>query len=77
MRDAVLLGHTIKKLRESRGMRNIDLSFSVPIARAYLSEIERGQKTPSFAMVNDIARGLKMKPSDFWRAVAESIDEQL
>lgn len=77
MRDAVLLGHTIKKLREGRGMRNIDLSYSVPIARAYLSEIERGQKTPSFAMVNDIARGLKMKPSDFWRAVAESIDEQL
>lgn len=77
MRSATILGHTIRTLRESKGMRNIDLAFSVPIARAYLSEIERGTKTPSFAMVNDIARGLKMKPSDFWRAVAESIDEQL
>jgi transcriptional regulator with XRE-family HTH domain len=77
MRDSLVLGGTIKKLREANGLRNVDLAFQVPIARAYLSEIERGQKTPSFAMVNDIARGLKMKPSDFWRAVAESIDEQL
>lgn len=75
MRDALVLGSTIKKLREGNGMRNADLAYRVPIAKAYLSEIERGNKTPSFAMVNDIARGLKMKPSDFWRAVAESIDE--
>jgi DNA-binding XRE family transcriptional regulator len=75
MRDSLVLGGTIKKLREVNGMRNIDLAYSVPISKAYLTEIEKGAKTPSFAMVNDIARGLKMKPSDFWRAVAESIDE--
>jgi transcriptional regulator with XRE-family HTH domain len=77
MRDSLILGGTIRKLREARGLRNVDLAYQVPIARAYLSEIESGNKTPSFAMVNDIARGLNMKPSDLWRAVAESIDEQL
>jgi transcriptional regulator with XRE-family HTH domain len=46
----------------------------VPISKAYLSEIEKGSKVPSFAMVNDIARGMRMEPSTLWRAVADEID---
>lgn len=74
MRDNDVLGFTIRKLRVGKGLRNADLAWSVPISKAYLSEIERGYKVPSFAMVNDIARGLKMEPANLWRAVADEID---
>lgn len=75
MRDNEVLGFTIRKLRMGKGLRNIDLAYSVPISRAYLSEIEKGSKMPSFAMVNDIARGMRMDPSMFWRAVADEIEQ--
>ena len=75
MRDNEVLGFTIRKLRLDRGLRNTDLAYSVPISKAYLSEIERGNKMPSFAMVNDIARGMRMNPSMFWRAVADEIEQ--
>lgn len=75
MRDTDVLGFTIRKLRKDRGLRNIDLAYSVPISKAYLSEIEKGSKMPSFAMVNDIARGMRMEPSMFWRAVADEIEQ--
>lgn len=75
MRDNEVLGFTIRKLRVGKGLRNIDLAYSVPISRAYLSEIEKGSKMPSFAMVNDIARGMRMDPSMFWRAVADEIEQ--
>lgn len=75
MRDNEVLGFTIRKLRMGKGLRNIDLAYSVPISRAYLSEIEKGSKMPSFAMVNDIARGMRMDPSIFWRAVADEIEQ--
>lgn len=75
MRDNEVLGFTIRKLRTGKGLRNIDLAYSVPISKAYLSEIERGNKMPSFAMVNDIARGMRMDPSMFWRAVADEIEQ--
>jgi DNA-binding XRE family transcriptional regulator len=74
MRDNAVLGFTIRKLRVGKGMKNIDLAWSVPISKAYLSEIEKGSKVPSFAMVNDIARGMHMEPSTLWRAVADEID---
>lgn len=75
MRDNEVLGFTIRKLRRGKGLRNIDLAYSVPISKAYLSEIEKGSKIPSFAMVNDIARGLKMEPANLWRAVADEIEQ--
>lgn len=73
MRDNSVLGVTIRKLRVSKGLRNADLAFSVPISKAYLSEIEKGRRIPSFSMVNDVARGLSMEPADFWRAVADEM----
>lgn len=75
MKAEIAIGHTIRKIRKEKGWFAIDLAYQVPIARAYLSEIEHGHKSPSVAMLSDIARALQMKPSDFWRAVAESIDE--
>jgi transcriptional regulator with XRE-family HTH domain len=75
MRAEAAIGHTIRKIRKQKGWFSVDLAYQIPIAKGYLSEIEHGHKAPSIAMLNDIARALQMKPSDFWRAVAESIDE--
>lgn len=75
MKAELAVGHTIRKLRTQKGWRGVELAFQVPCAKAYLCEIEYGRKSPSIGMLSDIARALQMKPSDFWRAVAESIDE--
>lgn len=69
------IGYTIRKLRKPKFRFAADLADDVPISRAYLCEIERGEKAPSFAMLNDIARSLEMKPADLLRSIAESLDE--
>lgn len=74
MKAEVAIGQTIQKIRKDKGWFAIDLAQQVPIARAYLSEIEHGHKAPSVSMLNDIARALQMKPFELWYAIGDTMD---
>jgi transcriptional regulator with XRE-family HTH domain len=74
MKAEQAVGFTIRKIRKDKGWYAIDLAEQVPIARAYLSEIEHGHKTPSVSMLNDIAKAFDMRPAELWYAIADEID---
>ena len=74
MKAEVAIGQTIRKIRRGKGWYLVDLAHQVPIARAYLSEIENGHKAPSVAMLGDIAVALDMKPFELWYAVGDTMD---
>ena len=74
MKAEVAIGQTIQRIRKDKGWFAVDLAHQVPIARAYLSEIEHGHKAPSVAMLNDIARALQMRPAELWYAVGDTMD---
>lgn len=44
----------LSKLRQSRGLSQKQLSSNLEISSGYLSEIERGVKTPSLAIANKL-----------------------
>lgn len=73
-REAV--GRTIHALRGERAWSLRDLSAASGVSIPYLSEIERGRKEPSGAMLAQIAAGLDVTLAGLLVAIAETIDRR-
>ena len=58
--------NNIKKYRIQRGLTQENLSEICGISQDYLSEIERGKKTPSFKRFLLIAEKLNIPPQKFF-----------
>jgi transcriptional regulator with XRE-family HTH domain len=56
--DALPIGKNAKRLRESRGRTQAAVAGLCGITEAYLSQIERGLKTPTIRVLHDLAREL-------------------
>ena len=52
------IGNSIRELRESRGLSQVDLAARLQITSSMLCQIERGTKTPSLVLGVDIAKAL-------------------
>jgi len=61
-----LLQNNIKKFRLEKGYSQIQLSMMAEISQDYLSEIERGKKTPSLKRLLIIAEALGVEPYKFF-----------
>lgn len=62
--DNVELGKKIKELREDQKLSQERLSDKVDITRTYLSDIERGKRSPSYDIVKKIADALGVSIND-------------
>lgn len=59
------LGINLKKVREKAGKTQQELAELVGIHVSYLSRIERGVVNPSYDVLENIAKALKVKSSSF------------
>lgn len=66
-------GKTLKRLREERGLSQEELGYESGYHRTYISQLERGQKSPSIQTIFQLARALNLKP----HALVQSVEEQL
>ena len=57
------LGQTISRFRETLGLSQEDLADRAGIHRTYVSQLERGLKSPTLAVLLKIARALDTKLS--------------
>lgn len=64
---------TIRKMRIEQNIKLRD--FDSYISYGHLSEIEKGKKTPSIDMLNEIAKGLHVTMPELLRNVAEYMEE--
>jgi transcriptional regulator with XRE-family HTH domain len=55
------LGEVVTSRRKRLGMSQQDLAEEAGVDRAFISNIERGKRNPSFGTVALLASGLKMK----------------
>ncbi|WP_244411044.1 helix-turn-helix domain-containing protein [Nitrospirillum viridazoti] len=60
----VQFGKLLRGRRRERGLTQEELAFRAGMDVTYLSDLERGKWNPSLAMIVDLARGLKVHPSD-------------
>lgn len=60
------LGARIRTLRTERGLSQEELASRAKLHWTYLSDLERGQQTPSLDLLNRIVRGLGVTLADFF-----------
>ncbi|MCY3979473.1 MAG: helix-turn-helix transcriptional regulator [Chloroflexi bacterium] len=58
-----IFGEVVRKRRRDLGLSQEDLGFRSGLHRTYISEIERGLKSPSLRAVYAIAKALKVSVS--------------
>ena len=57
------LGKVISSLRRSAGLSQEELAERASIHRTYVSQMERGLKSPTIAMLLKLSKALKTTPS--------------
>ncbi len=65
----IAFGETLRALRNKRGLSQDDLAHQSGYHRTYISQLERGEKSPSLRTIVNLAATLKVKPSALIRAV--------
>ena len=65
------LGARIRYLRQQKNMSIEDLSLEANVNRNYLSDLERGTRNPSLAILNRIAIALGIVLSTLFEGIVE------
>ena len=68
------LGRTISKLRHNLGLSQEELADRAGIHRTYVSQLERGIKSPTLAVLIKVARALDTTPSRLLCGVEDEVD---
>lgn len=73
-----LIGGTIRNLRESKGLQMRYVSAKSNVSLGFVSEIERGCKSPSGGVLESlIVNGLGMSLTEFYLHVARNAQQTL
>ena len=67
-------GQVLQQLRKERGLSQEELGFESGYHRTYISQLERGKKSPSLQTIFQLAKALKMEPSEIVERVQTIID---
>lgn len=59
----VILGQEIARLRRQIGLSQEELGFRAEVHRTYISQLERGLKSPTLNMMLKLSRALKASAS--------------
>jgi len=59
----IILGNSVRRIRESKGWSQDKLSEASGLHRTYISGIERGVRNPTIEIVYEIALALGVSPS--------------
>ena len=54
------LGENIRRIRKEKGMTQIELCQKLEVDRAYMSNVENGNKNPTLATIEKIAKALSV-----------------
>ena len=62
-------GEELQKAREKCGLTQEKLGFESGYHRAYISQLERGQKSPTLKAVFSLSKALNVRPSGLMKNV--------
>jgi len=67
------LGEELRKAREERGFSQEELGFESDYHRTYISQLERGLKSPTLKAVIKISQALGIKASELIARIEKKI----
>lgn len=62
-----VVGRNLRRLREERGLTQETLAGDAGLAMRHVGRIERGQSSPTAAMLGKLAEALGADPADFFK----------
>ncbi len=65
----------LKKLRTEKGLSQEEFGFQAGVHRTYVSQLERGLKSPSLDTLNKIAKVLDLKLSRLFYLMEEETND--
>lgn len=68
-------GRRLRTLREEKGWSQEELADRCHIHRTYVSQLERGLKSPTLRLVWILCDRLSVKPGDFFSLVETAMEE--
>ncbi len=69
-----LFGQLLQKIRKKRGLSQEELGFESGYHRTYISLLERGLKNPSLKTIFQLARALKIRPSEIIQRIENQME---
>ena len=69
---AEVFGMTVRAHREKTGLKQDTLAFHVDVSPGYMSQIERGKTNITLPILWNLARTLKVKPSELIKDAEKS-----
>jgi transcriptional regulator with XRE-family HTH domain len=62
-----VFGHVLARLRGAAALSQEELAYRAGIHRTYVSQVERGLKSPTITVVLQLSKALDTKPSEIMR----------
>jgi len=62
-----ILGRNVRRVREGLGASQEEIAFKAGLNRAYLSDVERGERNPTVRVVGRLAKALAVEPMELFR----------
>ncbi len=69
------LGRRLRTLREAKGWSQEELADQCGIHRTYVSQLERGLKSPTIRLLWSICDCLSVKPSEYIAQIESALEE--
>jgi transcriptional regulator with XRE-family HTH domain len=66
-----ILGRNVRRLREGMDASQEEIAFRAGMNRAYLSDVERGERNPTVRVVGRLAKALGVEPLELFRTPSE------
>lgn len=77
MINVKVIGKTIKKMRENKGLTQEVLSGLAGLDRTHYSKIERGLRSPTIETLFKIADALDIEPHEIMIEIEKSVNERM
>lgn len=68
-KDLIILGKTIRELREKKNLSQEDLCVKANVDRTYISDIERGERNFGIKFLIKLSKALEVKPSQILKSI--------
>ena len=70
----LLFGQLLQEIRKKRGLSQEELGFESGYHRTYISLPKRGQKNPSLKTIFQLAKALKIRPSEIIQRIENQME---
>ena len=70
----LLFGQLLQEIRKKRGLSQEELGFESGYHRTYISLLKRGQKNPSLKTIFQLAKALKIRPSEIIQRIENQME---